>query len=155
MFKHEGIEKEFPSYFKNFKLPDGASESSIEVYRACKTRKVEKPSFLPTFEENNFCEPENPTEPSEYSLSVYEKPKDVKRFASLNGNYSPPWKIAKGTTEPCCGRVQRTSERTKEKTSHVDWWLYENALPHEHFEIIDDFGEYLNTHKQTAASGIN
>jgi len=141
---HEGIEKKFPSYFQSFTLPCEAIEESLVVYRACKTRAVEKKSFLPSYEENNFLTPENQAEPGEYSLSVYTKPKDVKRFAKLNGNFSPPWKIAKGATAPCCGVVQKTRERdNSNRTSHIDWWLYEKALPHEHFEIIDDFDAYI------------
>lgn len=72
----------------------------------------------------------------------------MKRFAALDGNFKPTWKIAKGTTEPCCGIIQKTKERTKENTSHVDWWLYEKAKPHEHFKIIDDFNAELEAYKQ-------
>jgi len=142
---HSGLEKKFPSYFNSFKMPEGAREESIEVHRACKTQKAEEPSFLPSFEENSFQVLDgDPEELGNYSLSTYEKPKHVKRFAALDGHYQPPWKIAIGRTEPCCGLAQRTREREKwRKDSHVDWWLYKNACPHEHFELIEDFSTYL------------
>ena len=145
--RHTGIEKKFPSYFASFKLPAEAVEDSLVVYRACVTNKVDRESFLPSCEENNFAQPKDPTEPGSYSLSVYENPKDLKRFAGLTSSLRPPLQIAKGTTEPCCGVIQRTRERTKEKTSHVDWWLYENAVPHEHFWLVDDFATELKNFK--------
>ncbi len=52
--KDERIEKIFPDYFNRFVLPEGAREECIPVYRACKSGKCDRESFLPTFEENNF-----------------------------------------------------------------------------------------------------
>jgi hypothetical protein len=85
------------------------------------------------------------SEPMKYSLSAFEKPKDVKRFAITNIHTNrAPLKIALGTTEPCCGLTQRTRERIKsKKNSHVDWWLYENSEPHIHFKLIEDFEKYF------------
>lgn len=45
------IEKIFPDYFQRFKLPEGAMEESIRVYRACRSGKCDKNSFLSSFEE--------------------------------------------------------------------------------------------------------
>ena len=39
-------EKKFPSYFVNFQIPEWAREQKLEVYRACRTGKVERESFL-------------------------------------------------------------------------------------------------------------
>ena len=47
----ERIQKIFPKYFENFQLPEAAIEQEIEVYRACPTGKIEKASFLNTYEE--------------------------------------------------------------------------------------------------------
>ncbi len=58
----------------------------------------------------------------------------------MSNEHQKPFKIAKGVTHSSCGLSQRTKERIKKKKdSHVDWWLYEGAEPHKHFEIIDDF----------------
>ena len=54
--------------------------------------------------------------------------------------------IAVGETNPTHGLVQRTRERTKKRTSHVDWWLYKDASPYDEFEIIADFEEYLQNY---------
>ncbi len=142
------LRKKFPSYFENFRLPEGAKEQRIDVFRACKTQKVNRDSFLPTFEENNYSsEGFDSSDPGLYSLSTYEKPKDVKRFANMNNKFRPPYKIAKGVTEPSCGPSQRTKERKpKQKSSHVDWWIYENEEPHQYFWLIEDFNEYYSNY---------
>lgn len=136
-------EKKFPAYFSNFKMPEGCSEEAIEVYRACRTQKVEKASFLPSYEDNGFSVPEgkDPADPIVYSLSTYEKAKDAKRFLK----FQPKHLIAVGKTEPCCGPVQRTKDRIRKcKSSHIDWWLYEDAVPYKHFRLIEDFESYIS-----------
>ncbi|HHX59692.1 MAG TPA: hypothetical protein GX707_02980 [Epulopiscium sp.] len=153
------LKKKFPSYFKRFELPEGATEQRIEVFRACKTHKIDKGSFMPTFEENNYSylDGEDPSDPGVYSLSTYENPRDVRRFANTNNNFRPPYKIAEGFTEPNCGPSQRTKERKKGrrpkyKSSHIDWWIYENEEPHQHFELIEDFNEYYSNYKRERES---
>ena len=142
------IEKIFPDYFQRFKLPDGAREERIKVYRACRSGKCDKDSFLPSFEENGYVI--NPfvdsSDPGQYSLSTFEKPKDVKRFAGVMSDMKIPYQIAIGKTDPRHGLVQRTKERTKKRTSHVDWWLYKDASPYEEFEMIVDFEKYFQNY---------
>ena len=142
------IEKIFPDYFQRFKLPDGAREELIKVYRACRSGQCDKESFLPSFEENGCVI--NPladsADPGQYSLSTFEKPKDVKRFAGVVSDMKIPYQIAVGETNPRHGLVQRTKERSKKRTSHVDWWLYKDASPHEEFEIILNFEEFFQNY---------
>ena len=146
------IEKIFSDYFKRFKLrfklPSGAKEESIRVYRACRSGKCDRASFLPSFEERGFVlDPlANYDDPGQYSLSTFEKPTDVKRFAGVMSDMKVPYKIAVGCTNPRHGVVQRTRERTKKRTSHVDWWFYENATPYDEFEMIDDFENHLRSY---------
>jgi len=139
----------FPDYFNRFELPAGAHEESITVYRACKSHKCDQDSFTPTFEEQGYqyLEGQSEKDPSVYSLSTVETPKDIKRFVNINSEYKKPYKIAKGCTNPVHGLVQRTKERTHKKTSHVDWWLYENSTPYQDFQIIDDFNQYYHNYK--------
>lgn len=142
------IEKIFPDYFQRFKLPEGAREEAIRVYRACRSGKCDRSSFLPSFEENKGIL--NPfvdlTDPGQYSLSTYEKPTDVKRFAGVISDMKVPYQIAVGVTDPKHGLVQRTRERTKKRTSHVDWWLYKDATPYDEFEMIADFEQHLQNY---------
>ncbi len=139
------IEKIFPDYFDRFELPIGAREESIKVYRACRSGKCDRDSFLPSFEENGFkLNPlADPADPGQYSLSTYEKPTHVKRFAGVMSDMRVPYQIAIGMTDPKHGLVQRTRERTKNRSSHVDWWLYKEATPYDEFEMIVDFEEHL------------
>ncbi len=144
------IEKIFPDYFDRFQLPEGAKEESIKVYRACRSGKCDKDSFLPSFEESGYVL--NPflsdNDPGQYSLSTFEKPKDVKRFAGVMSDMKVPITIAVGYTNPIHGVVQRTKERTKKRTSHVDWWLYKKARPYEEFEVIEDFDVYMKNYNK-------
>lgn len=147
----ETIRRLFPSYFELFDLPEGAREEKVQVYRACKTNECDNESFTPSYEEKGciHLDGEDPKDPGLYSLSTYEKPKDVKRFAICNVDYKKPYKIAFGVTDESCGPAQRTRERVKRcRNSHVDWWLYESAKPYEYFDMIDDFEIYYEEYKK-------
>jgi hypothetical protein len=143
------MERIFPKYFEQFKMPKGAREEMIQVYRACKSGKCDAISFVPTYEERgcNIYEWEDKKDPGLYSLSTYAKPKDVKRFATMDSDMHVPYKIAIGKTDPKWGLVQPTKERVSKKTSHVDWWLYKDARPYESFQLISDFENYLAVYK--------
>lgn len=145
----ERLKKIFPDYFTLFKLPQGANEESIKVYRACKTGKCDKISFTPTYEEQGYTyrAGDDPQDPGLYSLSTYENPRHIKRFAAMNSDMHVPYKIAVGYTDPDYGLVLRTKERTHKTTSHVDWWLYQDARPYEAFELIADFEKYLKDYR--------
>ena len=146
----ERLAKIFPDYFEKFELPEGAKEEEIQVYRACRSGKCDKESFLPTYEQNGYklLFAADETDPGQYSLSTYEKPNHIKRFASMCSDMQVPYKIAIGVTNPKYGLVQRTRERKKGSGSHVDWWLYKDATPHEEFEVIPNFEEHLLSYKK-------
>lgn len=141
----EKIAKKFPSYFENFEMPEWAREQELLVYRACATGKVDKLSFLNSYEENGFqiSAGGNPDDPQEYSLSTYTRFKDVKRFMKLDSRFGVPFVIAKGITKPIHGISLATKEwktklGIKYKGSHVDWWLYEDSEPWNEFEEVKE-----------------
>lgn len=145
MMNKELAEKKFPSYFDNFEMPKWAREQELEVYRACATGKADRESFLDSFEENGFQISKNGDvhDPQEYSLSVYTKFRDVKRFMAMDSRYGIPFAIAKGITKPLHGICLETKEWRKNlgikyKGSHVDWWLYVNAEPFREFEVLEN-----------------
>ena len=144
------IAKIYPDFFDRFEMPEGAHDEGIKVYRACKNNCCDPESFLPTFVENGYklIEGMDESDPGQYSLSTFEKPKEVKRFTMVRPDYPEPCKIAVGVTNPIHGKVQRTKERTGRKTSHVDWWLYKAARPYEEFTMIEDFKEYLENYNK-------
>lgn len=140
----EQAEKKFPSYFKNFKIPIWAREQELQVFRACATGRVERESFLNSYEENGFqvCPDGAEDDPQEYSLSAYTKLSGVKRFMTMDSRFGVPFKIAQGITNPIHGICLETKEwkrnlGQKSKSSHVDWWLYENAEPWKEFDEVN------------------
>lgn len=135
----ETATKVFPAYFKSIKLPPQARGQELAVYRACPTHKIEKASFLNSYEENGFCvSPDmDADDPRQYSLSTYIALKDIKRFVVIDSRYQPPWLLAKGHTTREDGLSCKTKDWKKGyKSSHVDWWLYEGAQPWAAFEEI-------------------
>ena len=141
----EQAEKKFPSYFENFTMPEWAREQELEVYRACATGKVDRESFLNSYEENGFhiSLDGDESDPQEYSLSTYIKFRDVKRFMTMDSRYGVAFVIAKGITKPIHGICLETKEWKKKqgqkyKGSHVDWWLYEDAEPWIEFKEVTE-----------------
>lgn len=138
------INKTFPSYIDTSIIPEWAKEQSFEVYRACRSGKVDQLSFMNSFEENGFKELEDlgKYRASAYSLSTYTKIRDVKRFMTMTSDFGVPFIIAKGTTDPTYGVCLETRFWKKQlgdkcKSSHVDWWLYEGATPWLVFKEVD------------------
>lgn len=143
------LEKKFPEYFKNFKLPELAREQELKVYRACATGKVDQTSFLNSYEENGnkVIDGFDISDATAYSLSAYTEFKDIKRFMNMQSKYKVPYTIAVGITNPIYGVCLETKEWKRSlgekcKSSHVDWWLYEGARPWEGFkEVVYDDGK--------------
>jgi len=136
--------RKFPAYFSKFKLPKEAKEKVLCVYRACRSGAVDKESFMNTYEENGFAVPDylKEDDPSAYSMSCYLKVKDLKRFCSVTKR-PMPLPLAFGKTVPIYGVCVLTKEWKKEsKSSHVDWWLYENAEPWNAFDEVNYEEEY-------------
>lgn len=132
IMNRERAEKIFPAYFQSIELPSEAIGQEIAVYRACPTRKIERASFLNSYEENNFRVPPDMDagDPQQYSLSTYKNIKDIRRFVVIDSRYQPPWLLAKGHTTCEDGLSCETKAWKKGyRGSHVDWWLYEGAEP--------------------------
>lgn len=138
----ENAEKKFPLYMKNIKLPEGARFEEIEVYRVCRTGKVEPESFLNTYEEmlQNSVQIRDLDldDVKTYSMSCNSKEKDIKRkLYFFNKKQAGIPIVAKGITAIDCGKMQFTKEREKTSDkSHVDFWLYESAQPHLYFKEV-------------------
>lgn len=139
------IDKVFPEYFEKFEMPIWAREQELTVFRACATGKVDRDSFLNSYEENGFCVTAgaDETDSSQYSLSTYTKYRDVKRFMKLTSRFNVPFTIAEGVTNPKYGICLETKELKsyfgeKSKSSHVDYWLYKDATPWVDFHLVDE-----------------
>lgn len=106
--------------------------------------RVEWESFLNSYEENGFqVSPDGAEDdPKEYSLSTYTKLSGVKRFMTMDSCFGVLFKIAQGITNPIHGNCLETKEwkrnlGQKSKSSHVDWWFYENAEPWKEFDEVN------------------
>lgn len=135
------LKEKFPQDFPVDKLPDGAEEKSISVYRICRSGAVEPASFLPTYLDEISKVKEHDDEDIDigyYSLSTFEDEKDARKKLKFFRGKQPHAILSKGVTDPSCGPCQRTRERKSSKhvRSHVDWWLYRDATPHIFFEKV-------------------
>ena len=83
------IKKSFPCYrnaigeviFDHNMLPDNAIQQNIEeVYRVCKKGKINVEAFLSSYEEGIHNKDIDISNPSTFSTSCFEKPKDAKRI---------------------------------------------------------------------------
>ena len=140
MMDIDKLKEKFPTYFPVDKLPKGAKEEEIEVFRACKYGFCNK-SFLTTYEEWKNCEfkPKsyNEEDISTYSMSCYEDINDLNkmlRVFKIHSKYKN-LVLSKGKTNINCGIILRAKD-INESGSHVDFWLYENAKPIKYFEVI-------------------
>lgn len=134
----------FPDNFETEILPKEAKQENKSVYRIMKWGKINRDSFIGTFEEiqrglrsrgKNF----DPNDPGEYSTSCNMEYSEAKYVLDVLMRHPPAAIIAKGETEGTCGPSQLTSERNKsEKTQHVDWWVYKESEPQNYFKEVAD-----------------
>ena len=110
---------------------------------------MEPSSFLPTYLDETSKTKENDGEELDighYSMSTFEKKSEAKKKLKFFRGKQPGAILAIGPTDPSCGLSQRTKERTKSKNakSHVDWWLYQDAVPHPFFKEVETGGDEEN-----------
>lgn len=137
------IKKKFPIDFPEKLLPPGAKEQCIRVFRVCRTGSVEPDSFLPSHKDPLFKVRDREAFKNRcdyYSVSTYEDLDELKQKTRTFIRHTPAQIYAVGFTAPECGPSQKSKDRegANPQTTHVDWWLYENATPHIHFKPLDD-----------------
>lgn len=132
----------FPDDFEERILSKGARFQSRSVYRIMKFGKINRDNFLSTFEETERgLRPPgkriNVNDPGIYSTSCNMEYAEAKYVLGIMMRHYPEPFIALGTTMQECGPSQLTSERIEDNhTTHVDWWIYENAQPQQYFEEV-------------------
>lgn len=129
----------FPDNFEETILPKDAKCDNKSVYRVIKSGKIDRESFISTFEEikRGLIPPRKTVkmdEPDIYSTSCFMDYSDAEYILKLIMRHYPQPFIAKGVTEGTCGPSQITAERKQVDNSHVDWWIYENSYPQDYFE---------------------
>lgn len=132
----------FPENFETEILPQDARKEDRNVYRIIKSGKIDRNSFISTYEEiKRGLRPPTKSikqnDPSLYSTSCNMRYTDAQYALKMFMRHYPTPFIAKGVTDMECGPSQITSDREpKEKSSHVDWWIYDKATPEVHFKKI-------------------
>ncbi len=115
----------FPENFEEEILPKEAKEENKNVYRVIKSGKIDRNSFIGTFEEiKRGLIPKkkriNMNDPGLYSTSCNIDYSEAEYVLDLFIRHHPQPKIAKGVTHERCGPCQLTSEREQRKDTHVD-----------------------------------
>lgn len=133
----------FPDDFEKHILPKGAELQNKKVYRIIKSGEISRDSFISTYEEVQRGLRPMPKrgmdlrDPGTYSTSCHMEYEDACLLKNVFMRHHPAALIAEGVTEKSCGPSQLTSEReTGKKDSHVDWWIYENSSPQNHFQEV-------------------
>lgn len=133
------VKRKFPGFGPEL-IPPGAKEQRLQVYRICRSGKVDAASFLPSHldPDQNRTKEFDPNDPGSYSVSVFQEEKDANKVLKLLSRHHPAAISSFGTTEPVCGPCQLTTERQRRNglRSHVDWWVYEDASPHIYFQPV-------------------
>lgn len=134
----------FPRNFKTEILPKGAKEEDKDVYRVIKYGKINRDSFISTYEEiqRGLIPPKkrmNLNDPGIYSTSCNIDYSEAEYVSKLFMRHHPKVFIAKGKTEKTCGPCQLTSEREEWKDTHIDWWIYEESEPQKYFKEVTEY----------------
>lgn len=137
----ECVEKKFPSFFPENIIPEDAEYREEKVYRICRWGKIDKDAFISTYEEYIRGNIQNKdldlSDPGTYSTSTFFNKRDARGILKCITRYKPAAIVALGKTNPEYGPIQVTKNRTGQKNSHVDWWLFEQADPSDEFEEVD------------------
>lgn len=116
--------------------PKGSIEEEKIVYRLLRKEAcISSDDFISVYEidkKRNRIKEENINDDSYYGISLFE---DIEDALSLQRKSSWKFKdIAKGVTKAKEGCIRMEPSRASK--SHLEWWLYENATPENHFVII-------------------
>lgn len=139
----EHAKKVFPVFFPKNIVPKDAEYTEKEVYRVCRSGKIDHDAFLSTYEDvvikklyqiNNI----DFNDPGTYSTSTFENIKNARNILKCICKYSPPALLAFGTIKAEYGPCQLTKLREpKRKDSHVDWWIFDEVDPSSEFREVD------------------
>ncbi len=137
----------FPENFEKDILPKGAKKENKSVYRVIKYGTINREGFISTYEEiqKGLIPPKKRIDlnsPGIYSTSCNIDYSEAEYALDIFMRHHPRAFIAKGETENTCGPCQLTSEREATKSTHVDWWVYEDSDPQLYFKEVDNNEQY-------------
>lgn len=141
----------FPVDFEEKLLPKDLPDIELSpVYRICTTGKIQKNSFLSTYEEdlmNPNRKRHSLNDPGTFGTSVFMTPQTTKNALKCLTRHHPEAYIIIGTASSSLGPVQETYNRTHNKRDkdHVDWWLYADSDPS---HIFKRYEQEIETQKE-------
>jgi len=118
----------FPDYFPEGCPPEDAISKEIIVYRICKNNPIERKDFASYYELNK-----GKSDIKHYGVSVFSNSNEAKMICLLP-NHRQEF-IATGKTAEECGKIKLTP--SIKSSSHITWWLYENARPEKYFSKME------------------
>lgn len=121
-------------------LPPEATMKHIEnVYRFCLWGKIDKKAFQCTYltKEEICCKDLDYDNYGTFSTSCYGKLRDVKKKFICFTRHEPEAIVAIGTITPESGYSCEDKLLRDTKSSHIHWWIFEDASPWESFKKFD------------------
>ena len=116
----------YPDYFPVNCPPKDACAEEVTAYRMCKTDNIDRSDFQSYYEMGkDFGNNVNG-----YGVSVLSDIKEASVLAKMPAHRKDY--LAQGCTASICGEILRTP--SKNKSSHITWWLYEDATPEKYFK---------------------
>ncbi|MCI6058627.1 MAG: hypothetical protein MR701_02090 [Clostridiales bacterium] len=119
----------FPNYFPEGCPPKDAISKEEVVYRVCKNDPITRKDFASYYELGK-----GKHDVKHYGVSVFSNCGEAKTIC-LMPNHRQEF-VAKGKTVEECGVIKATP--SNKNSSHITWWLYEEARPQEHFNAIKE-----------------
>lgn len=116
----------FPSYFPPNCPPDDAEAREVNAYRICKSSNISRADFRSFYEEGKDIKGKI----QGYGISVFSDGKEAITLLKMPTHRSQY--LAKGITSMECGVIKPTPSHSW--SSHITWWLYENATPEKYFK---------------------
>lgn len=108
------------------------------MYRICRNGIVDADAFLSSYCDIH-CKDMDLSDPSSFSTSCFEGIKDAKKRLAFFGKKNPLAIIAEGYIKSESGYTLRHNDKVPKppkKSSHIDWWIYEEEEPWLYFKEV-------------------
>lgn len=120
---------DFPAYFPQGCPPSDAQEKELIAYRLCKSNPVVISDFYSYYQLRLDFNGVNG-----YGVSLFTDLNEAITLKKMPAHKNEM--LAKGVTSHLCGLMKETP--TRRFSSHITWWLYEDARPENYFQVMEE-----------------